>query len=130
MIVLDASVVVELLLRTTDASRIEERVFGTGDPLHAPHLLDVEVAHVMRRYVLIGDMVASRAKAALDLLAGMPLLRHPHTDTLSRIWALRDNLTAYDAAYIALAEGLDATLLTRDARLARSKGHAARVELL
>ena len=130
MIVLDASVVVELLLRTADASRIEEQVFGGGDPLHAPHLLDVEVAHVIRRYAMAGELTESRAKESLNLLATMPLARHPHTDMLSRIWALRSNLTAYDAAYVALAEGLGARLLTRDARLARSQAHEARIELL
>lgn len=130
MIVLDASVVVELLLRTADAPRIEERVFGSGEGLHAPHLLDVEVTHVVRRYVLSGDLSASRASAGLDLLAAMPLVRHQHTAMLPRIWALRDNLTAYDGAYVALAEGLSAVLLTRDARLAGSSRHTARVELL
>ncbi len=130
MIVLDASVVVELLLRTADASRIEDQVFGADVALHAPHLLDVEVAHVVRRYVVAGDLTAARGAAALDLLGAMPLYRHPHTAMLHRIWALRENLTAYDAAYVALAEGLDALLVTRDARLARAKGHTARVELL
>lgn len=130
MIVLDASVVLELLLRTADASRIESRVFGARVPLHAPHLLDVEVAHVLRRYVLARDVAPPRATAALELLAAMPLRRHPHAPLLRRMWALRANLTAYDAAYVALAEGLDAILVTRDARLARSKGHTARVELL
>lgn len=130
MIVLDASVVVELLLRTADASRIEARVFGMGEALHAPHLMDVETSHVLRRYALAGDLTPSRAAAALEVLAVMPLVRHAHTAMLPRIWALRENLTSYDAAYVALAEGLDATLLTRDARLARTKGHRARVELV
>jgi len=130
VIVLDASVVVELLLHTADAPRIEERVFGSGDTLHVPHLLDVEVTHVVRRYVLAGDLRETRATAALDLLAAMPLIRHPHTAMLPRIWALHQNHTAYDATYIALAEGLDATLLTRDARLARSRVRAARIDLL
>ena len=130
MIVLDASVVVELLLRTADASRIEARVFGMGEALHAPHLLDVETAHVLRRYSFAGDLSAARAAQALDVLGVMPLVRHAHTEMLPRIWALRANLTAYDAAYVALAEGLDATLLTRDARLGRAKGHRARVEVV
>ena len=130
MIVLDASVVVELLLRTPDASRIEERVFAGGEALHAPHLLDIEAAHVMRRYALAGELSPVRAAQALDLLAAMPLVRHPHTAMLPRIWTLRENLTAYDAAYIALAEGLGAMLVTRDARLAKARGHRARVELV
>ena len=130
MIVLDASVVVEILLRTAGASRIEERVFGAGEALHAPHLLDVEVAHVVRRYGLAGELPAARAAQALDLLTTMPLMRHPHGPMLSRIWALRDNLTAYDAAYVVLAEGLGATLVTCDARLARARGHKAHVELV
>ena len=130
MIVFYASVVVELLFRTPDASRIEERVFAGGEALHAPHLLDVEAAHVVRRYALTGDLSPVRAAHALDLLAAMALVRHPHTAMLPRIWTLRENLTAYDAAYIALAEGLGAMLVTRDARLAKARGHRARVELV
>ena len=130
MIVLDASVVVELLLRTPDASRIEARVFGAGEALHAPQLLDIEASHVLRRFTLAGDLSPAHAAAALDVLGVMPLVRHAHTVMLPRIWEIRGNLTAYDAAYVALAEGLDATLLTWDRRLGRAAGHTARVEVV
>ena len=130
MIVLDASVVVELLLRTPNARRIEDRLFGAGDALHAPHLLDVEVTQVLRRYERVGDLTAPRAVQALGVLTAMPVFRHPHAALVPRIWALRANLTAYDAAYVALAEGLEATLVTLDVRLARAAGHRARVEVV
>lgn len=131
MIVVDASVVVELLLQSKAAPSIEERLLAPGITLHAPHLLDLEVAQVFRRYGMSGEIIeAKRSKAALAILVDFPLRRYPHGALLSRIWDLRDNLTAYDAAYVALAELLDAPLLTRDARLARASGHRAKVELV
>jgi len=129
MIVVDASVVLEVLLRTSAAVTLETRIFATDTTLHAPHLLDVEVAQVLRRYCHIGDISADRGAEALADLADLPLARYPHTMLLSRIWELRDNVTAYDAAYIALAETLVAPLVTRDARLAQAPGHAALVEV-
>ena len=77
-----------------------------------------------------GETDSSRAAKALADLADLSLYRYPHIRLLSRVWDLRHNLTAYDASYVALAEALDATLLTRDARLARSVGHEARIELV
>lgn len=129
MIVLDASVALEVLLRTPAATRLLDRLFGEARPIHAPHLLDLEVAQVLRRYAARGQLTIRRGLAALELLAAFPLTRHPHAPLLPRIWALRHRLTAYDAAYVALAEVLGATLLTRDERLARAGGHRARVEL-
>ena len=129
MIVVDASVVVELLLRTPDAMRIEERLFAAGEALHAPHLLDVEVTQVIRRYERARELTPSQATQALDVLIALPVVRHAHTPLIPRIWVLRANLTAYDAAYVALAEGLNATLLTTDTKLARARGHSALVEL-
>ncbi len=102
-------------------------MFALGETLHAPHLLDVEVAQVIRRYAANGDIDAGRGRAALDDLADMNLQRYPHGFLLPRVWDLRENITAYDAVYIALAEALDAVLLTRDQRLARAAGHRARV---
>ena len=129
MIVVDASAVLEVLLRTAAASAVEGRIFADGETLHAPHLIDVEVAQVIRRYAAHGDIDADRGRAALADLSDMPIRRYPHDLLLPRIWDLRNNLTAYDASYVALAEALDAPLLTRDQRLAAAAGHRARIEL-
>lgn len=130
MIVLDASAVVELLLWTKNAERICRRILDTNESRHAPYLLDIEVAQVIRRYWLAGEIDDSRGIQAIDDLAELPIDRHPHTLLLDRIWQLRGNLTAYDAAYIALAEALDAPLLTCDDRLAKAPGHRAQVVVL
>ena len=130
MIVVDASAVLEVLLRTPAASVVEQRLFAPGQSLHAPHLLDVETAQVLRRYAAAGEIDEDRGRAALADLADLPLRRYPHDFLLPRVWSLRNNLTAYDAVYVALAEVLDAPLLTRDHRLAAAAGHHARVELV
>ena len=130
MIVVDASAVLEALLRTPAARAVEKRLFEPFQTLHAPHLLDVEVAQVMRRYAANREIDAERARMALADLADFPLHRYPHDFLLPRVWDLRNNLTAYDAMYIALAEVLDAPLLTRDKRLASAPGHHARIELV
>jgi predicted nucleic acid-binding protein len=109
---------------------MEDRLFAPRQTLHAPHLLDVEVAQVIRRYAAIGDIDSERGRIALTDLADLPLRRYPHDVLLPRIWSLRNNLTAYDAAYIALAEALDVPLLTRDWRLAAAAGHHAKIELV
>ncbi len=105
-------------------------MFAPRQTLHAPHLLDVEVAQVIRRYAASGEIGAERGRIALADLADFPLRRYPHDFLLPRIWALRNNLTAYDAAYVALAEALEAPLLTRDRRLAIAAGHRAQIELV
>lgn len=130
MIVVDASAAIEVLLNTPAAARIAERLFAPGETLHAPHLLDVEVAQVLRRYALAGQLDAARGVEALDDLAALPLTRYPHDLLLPRIWELRENVTAYDAVYLALAEVLAAPLLTRDQALASAPGHEARIELI
>ncbi len=130
MIVVDASALLELLLRTPAANAVEGRVFAAGQTLYAPHLLDVEIAQVVRRYAANGEIDGERGRVALADLADFPLRRYPHDFLLPRIWDLRHNLTAYDAAYVALAEALDAPLLTRDRRLASASGHHARIDLL
>ena len=89
---------------------MEERLFASKQTLHAPHLLDIEVAQVIRRYAANGEIDAERGRAALADLADFPLRRYPHDFLLPRIWDLRNNLTAYDAVYVALAEALDAPL--------------------
>lgn len=130
MIVVDASALLEALLRTPAAEAVERRLFEPEQTLHAPHLLDVEVAQVVRRYASAGEIDAERGRAALADLADFPLRRYPHNFLLPRVWDLRNNLTAHDAVYVALAEALDAPLVTRDQRLAAAAGHFARVELV
>ena len=129
MIVTDASVILEVLLRTPAARAIESRLFDGGETLHAPHLLDVEVAQVLRRYAARGEISAARGALSLDLLTRFPVARYAHQPLVARMWALRANLTAYDAAYVALAEALGATLLTRNERLAAAPGPLAPIEL-
>ncbi len=130
MIVVDASALLEALLRTPAARLVEDRLFAPRQTLHAPHLLDVEVAQVIRRYAANDEIDSERGRLALADLADLPLRRYPHDFLLPRIWDLRKNLTAYDAAYVALAEVLDAPLLTRDRRLATAAGHRAQIELV
>jgi predicted nucleic acid-binding protein len=129
VIVVDASALLEVLLRTDAADAVEARLFG-GDSLHAPHVLDVEVAQVLRRYERAGELTARRGGQALEDLAAFRIERYPHHPFLERIWSLRANATAYDACYLTLAEALDAPLLTRDRWLARVPGHEARVEIV
>lgn len=133
MIVLDASAAIEWLLQTPRAAAVEARLFSTNSSalvLHTPHLLDVEVAQVLRKHVAAGIMTAARAREALDDLRDVRLIRYPHDFLLSRIWELRHNLTAYDATYVALAEVLEAPLITCDRNIAVSPGHHAQVEVI
>lgn len=130
MIVVDASAVAEVVLRQPAAAAVERRIHDMRESLHAPYLIDVEVANVVRRYAARREIIDARGPQALDDLANFPMHRHPHLALLPRIWELRHNLSAYDAAYIALAELLDAPLVTRDARLAASPGHRAQIELI
>jgi predicted nucleic acid-binding protein len=129
MIVLDASATVDWLLQTPAGRRIETRIYSRGESLHTPHLLDLEVAQVLRRLLREHTVSAQRAYEAIEDLLDLRITRYPHFVLLHSIWQLRHNLSAYDAAYIVLAERLGATLITRDARLASAPGHAAPVEL-
>ena len=129
MIVIDASALLEVLLRTQGARAIEARIFAPGETLHAPHLLDIEVAQVIRRFAGRGEITDSRGREALDDLANLTIRRYPHQLLLPRIWALRANFTAYDGAYVALAEALDAPLLTCDQRLATAARQYTRARL-
>ena len=119
----------EVLLGTETGARVEDRLFSRGESLHAPHLLDVEVAQVLRRYAAAGELTPERGREALMDLADFPVHRYPHDVLLPRIWELRHNLTAYDAAYMALAETLAAPLVTCDARLGSAPRHRAKVEV-
>ena len=129
VIVVDASALLETLLRTPAADAVDARLFRTRTTLHAPHLIDVEVAQVIRRYAALDEIDQERGHAALVDLGDFPLQRYPHGFLLPRAWTLRHNLTAYDAVYVALAEALDAPLLTRDRRLAAAAVRYARVEV-
>ena len=120
----------EVLLRSPGAAAIEERLFSPGQRLHAPHLLDLEVAQVMRRRVALEQIGPKSAAMALGILADLPIHRHPHQFLLGRVWELRHNFSAYDAVYVALAELLDEPLITHDKRLANAAGHQARIELV
>jgi len=130
LIVVDASAVLELLLRTDKGIKVLERVLDTGESLHAPHLIDIEVTQTLRRLVSLKEITAARGKQALEDHVALKIKRAEHKDLLERVWTLRDSVTAYDAAYVVLAEILDAPLVTCDAKLARSHGHKARIELI
>ena len=129
MIVLDASAAVDWLLQTSAGQRIENRIYSRNETLHAPHLLDLEVTQVLRRLALQAVVSVHRADEAVRDLLDLRITRYPHLLLLPRIWQLRHSVSAYDAAYIVLAEKLGAALVTRDARLASASGHAAAIEL-
>ena len=130
MIVVDASALLELLLQTSLGARVEARLFGGEDELHAPHLLDVEIAQGLRRLVRTGEVASGRAEEAIADLTDLDLHRHAHLDLLDRAWKLRDNISAYDAMYVALAEAIEAPIITCDSPLAKAPGHRARIEVI
>jgi predicted nucleic acid-binding protein len=130
LIVLDASALLEILLRTPLAERLMDRAFDASERLHAPQLLDVEVTQVLRRLVQRKELSIPRAEQALADLAQLVIDRHDHQSLIPRIWQLRDSLSAYDGSYVALAEALDAPLLTCDTKLAGARGHRATIELI
>ena len=130
MTVVDASAMLEFLLQTPLGSRVEARLFAEGAELHAPHLIDVELVQALRRLVRAGDVTTARAEEALVDLGDLNLRRYAHTQLIGRAWTLRHNLTAYDAMYVALAEGLDAPLVTCDGPLGEIPGHKARIEVI
>jgi predicted nucleic acid-binding protein len=130
LIVLDASAAIAVLLNLgTGASAIRERLAGSDEGPHVPHLFEIEVLGTLRRHALVHDLSERRGSELLEDLASMRLNRYPHTALLRRIWELKDNVTVQDAAYIALAETLDAPLVTMDTRLARAPGIRAEVEV-
>ena len=128
--VIDASALIELLLHTPAGQTVAQRIADPAVGLHVPHLADVEVVQVLRRYTIDGELTAATAAVALDDLRALDLQRHAHEPLLDRVWALRRNLSAYDAVYLALAEILDVKLLTCDGRLSRAPGVAHRVEFV
>jgi predicted nucleic acid-binding protein len=120
--VLDASVVVDLLLHREPAYSLIKSQILTADWLAAPHLLDAEVTQVLRRFVLQNELDSLRAEKAIQNLQDFPLQRYPHTLLLKRAFNLRNNLTIYDALYVALAENLNAQLLTLDGGIGKTPG--------
>ena len=130
MIVVDASAVLELLLRTDKGIKVQERVLDPDESLHAPHLIDIEITQTLRRLVSLRQITAARGKQAIEDHGALEIKRAEHKDLLERVWTLLDSVTAYDAAYVVLAEILDAPLVTCDVKLARSHGHKARIELI
>ena len=127
--VLDASGAIELVLNTAAGKRLAGRLADETVVVHVPHLIDLEVAQVLRRYVRDGTLTEPEARAALDRWRDLDVERYAHEPFLDRIWRLRDNLTAYDAAYVALAEALSMVLVTGDRKLARAPGLRAVIEL-
>ena len=130
MIVLDASAVVELVVEPRSVTAALRSRLRTDPDIHVPHLVDAEVTNALGRKLLAGQLDVARARRAIRRLTAIRLVRWQQTGLLGRALALRDQLTAYDAIYVALAEATGATLLTRDARLARVGGHRARVEVV
>ncbi len=130
MIVLDASAVVAVLVgQGPGAERIRQKVEGPGQSLHVPHVMDLEVLHALRRQTLLGTISSRRSAESIEDLKNLAFVRYPHATLVDRIWSLKDNLTAYDAAYVALAEALDAPLVTMDARLSQAPGIRAAVDV-
>ncbi len=127
MIVIDASVALEILIRTPLGARISESIIR--EDVHVPHLIDIEVTNALRRLTISGGLNDNAADEALDGMRDWTLVRHEHTALLGRIWELKDSISAYDACYVALAETLNAPLLTLDAKLSRAHGHHAKIEM-
>jgi predicted nucleic acid-binding protein len=130
MIVIDASAVLELLLRPHDHPDLVAKILRSGETISAPHLIDLEVTQVLRRFVSSGELTPARGQEAIDDHLALGIVRYPHDVLLERIWQLRANCTAYDAAYLALAEAVDAVLITCDERLADVPGCRATVDIV
>ncbi len=122
--------ILEVLLSTPAAPSVYGRLSVNGETLHAPHLLDLEILQVLRRYCANGDITPVRAEQAVADYLDLPITQYSHDVFAFRIWELRQNLTAYDGAYVALAEALSAPLITRDRKLAATSGHRAIIELV
>ena len=130
MIVLDASVLIDLVGDDDEAGRRARAVLAAQESASIPDLADVETMHALRRLWLIGELSDDRFVVALDFLAALPVMRYPALPLLPRIFALKENLTPYDATYVALAEVLNCPLVTADARLSRSPGIRCDVQLV
>lgn len=123
MIVVDTSAVLAALAERTPDAELVQRLAEDGD-LHAPHLIDVEILHALRGLVRGGKLSADRADDVRTDIADLAITRYGHEPLADRVWALRDNLTAYDAVFVALSEALEVPLITCDARVATAPGIA------
>ncbi len=130
MIVVDASAVVDLVLRTARSAAVEGHLFADGASLHAPELLDYEILSALRRWERRGELDVESAEEALDDSRELPISLYPIRPLVDRAWALRENLTPADGLYAALAETLGASLLTTDADLARGVTRHTSAEVL
>ena len=128
--VLDASGAVEFLLHTSSGARLAARLADETEVVHVPHLIDLEIAQVLRRYVLWGTMDERLGRTALSRWRRLDVERYPHEPLLDRVWALRANVSAYDAVYLALAEALSTVLVTGDRKLLGAPGVHAAIELI
>ena len=128
MIVVDTSAVIAVVAGAAQVLRLKRRLNDDTD-LHAPHLIDVEVLSALRRMLIAGQISELKAETARLHFSELALTRYPHHRLADRIWALRNNITSYDAAFVALSEALDVPLVTCDTRLAASAGHSAKIEL-
>lgn len=130
MIVVDASAVIDLLLQSGKGKKVAARILDPDETLHVPHLIEIEVTQVLRRFMLAGELTEARGRDALSDLTDLPFIRYPHTEFLQRVWDMRSSLSAYDAVYVALAEVLEAPLVTTDGKLSRAHGHDVQIELI
>jgi predicted nucleic acid-binding protein len=130
LIVIDASAALELVLQTDKGTQVGALVLAPEERLHAPHLIDIEVTQTLRRLTQVKGLTVRRAEEALSDFSDLAIERHDHRDLIRRVWELRDALTAYDGVYVALAEALDAPLLTCDGKLSRAHGHNAQITAL
>jgi predicted nucleic acid-binding protein len=130
MAVVDASVLVEYLAAGEHAEPARRRILDEAGSLWAPHLVDAEVGHALRREVCLGELEPEAALEGLGFMTDLPLRRVPHDGLLSLAWELRDRVSFYDALYLSLAELLGQPLITFDARLAKASGLRAEVEVL
>jgi predicted nucleic acid-binding protein len=128
MLVVDTSAIVEVIAARTPSAALVERIAVDGD-LHAPHLIDVEVLHVLRRLTRTGTLSEDRAADVRLDFTDLAILRYPHEHLADRAWELRHGVTAYDAVFVALAEALEAPLVTCDRALAGAPGARAEIEL-
>ena len=128
--VLDASGAVEFVLNTAAGKRLAGRLANEFEVVHVPHLIDLEISQVLRGYVRNGTLTERMGMLALAQWRNLGVERYPHEPFLDRVWHLRDNLTAYDAVYVALAEALSMVLVTGDRKLVGSPGVRAVIELI